>query len=65
MKATRSFKSSWFVFALVVAVIIGELLARTLVNRFGVNINPVTAAFVSIGLVAAVTSMIYEGVDLH
>ncbi len=65
MKATRSFKSSWFVFALAVAVIVGELLARELVNRFGFHLNPVTAAFLSVGLVTAVTSMIYEGVDLH
>jgi hypothetical protein len=65
MKMTRCFKSSWFFGAIALAIVIGELLAVEFGPRLNLHLNPVTVAFVCTGVVAMVTSWIYEGVDLH
>lgn len=64
MKAIRKFKGSWFVSALVLAIVIGEIVAWEISSRFGVRNNPVVVAFLCAGLVAAIASVLYEGADI-
>lgn len=65
MKATRKFKNSWFLTALVVALLVGEAIAWEVSSRFGVRSNPLVVAFLCIGLVAAMVSVLYEDVDIR
>lgn len=64
MKATRKFKNSWFLTAIVVAILAGELIAWEISSRFGVRSNPLVVAFLCTGLIAAMVSVLYEGVDI-
>ena len=64
MKTTRTFKQSWFAFAIVAAIAVGELVAWKLNDVLGTSLNPLTVAAVSTGLVAVATSIIYDGVDI-
>lgn len=64
MKATRKFKNSWFLAAIVVTIVIGEAVAWEVSSRFGLRSNPLVVAFLCIGLVAAMVSVLYEGVDI-
>ena len=65
MKATnRKFNGSWFVVAMVVAIIIGEVVVWEISSRYGIRSNPVVVAFLCAGLVAAITSVLYEGADI-
>ncbi len=64
MKTTRSFKGSWFIVAMVVAIVIAEAVAWELTAHHGVRANPVTVAFLAAGLVAAITMVLYDGADI-
>lgn len=64
MKATRNFKDSWFLIATVVAILVGETIAWEVSRRYGVRSNPLVVAVLCTGLVAAVVSVIYDGVDI-
>lgn len=65
MKATHpKFKGSWFVVAIVVTILIGEVIAWEVSTRLGVRNNPLVVAFLCAGLVAAIVSVLYEGEDL-
>lgn len=64
MKATRKFKSSWFTLALVAAIIVGEVAAWEIANAYGFRAHPLVVAFLCIGLVTAITSVLYENVDI-
>lgn len=65
MKATpHKFRSSWFLVAIVVTILVGEVVAWEVSSRFGVRTNPLVVAFLCTGLVAAITSVVYEGIDI-
>jgi hypothetical protein len=64
MKTTRTFKGSWLLFAMVVAILIGEIVAWEVSSQLGVRNNPLVVAFLSMGLVAGMASVLYEGADL-
>lgn len=65
MKPARRFKGSWFLFAMVVAILIGEVVAWEVSSHFGVRSNPLVVAFVCAGLVAAIASVLYDGCDVE
>ena len=50
--------------AIVVAILIGEVLAWEISTAFEVRNNPLVVAFLSAGLVAAIASVLYEGADI-
>jgi hypothetical protein len=62
MKANRTFKDSGFIYAIVGAIIVGEIVAWEVATRFGFRANPLTVAFLCAGLVAAITAVLYDGV---
>jgi hypothetical protein len=64
MKITHTFKTSWFLFAIAVAIILGEIVAWEVSSHFGIRNNPFVVAFLAVGLVAALISVLYEGVDI-
>ena len=64
MKKLRKFSNSWFGIALVMGIIVGEIVAWELSSRFGLRSNPLVVGFVCVGLVTAITSVLYEGVDI-
>ena len=64
MKAIRKFKGSWFTLALVAAIIVGEVAAWEIANAYGFRAHPLVVAFLCIGLVTAITSVLYENVDI-
>jgi hypothetical protein len=64
MKTTGTFKTSWFLFAIVVAIVIGEIIAWEAANHFGLRNNPLVVAVMATGLVAAFVSVLYEGIDI-
>jgi hypothetical protein len=65
MKATRrTFKGSWFLVAVVVAVLVGEIVAWEVSSHYGLRNNPLVVAFLCAGLVAAIASVLYDGADI-
>lgn len=64
MKTTRTFKGRWFMFAIAVAIVIGEVIAWELSRMFGIRNSPFTVAFLSAGVVAALAMVLYEGADI-
>lgn len=64
MKTLRTFKGSWFLLATVVAIIVGEVAAWEVSSHFGVRNNPLVVAFLCIGLVAGIVSVLYDGADI-
>jgi hypothetical protein len=64
MKTIRRFHGSWFIMAVVAAVLVGELVASQLTSRFGVRASPIVVAFLSAGIVAAVASVVYRDADI-
>jgi hypothetical protein len=65
MKTTRTFKGSWFVIAVVIAILGGEIVAWEASNHFGFRNNPLLVAFICLGLVTAFVSVLYDGADLE
>ena len=63
MKILHTLKTSWFVFALVVAVVIGETIAWQLSQSLGFRYSAFTIGVVSVGLTAFIVSLIYDGSD--
>lgn len=64
MKTAPRFKNSWFVFAMIVTVAAFEALAWIMSSTFGYRLNPLTVGFLGVGVVAIVTSILYDGVDI-
>lgn len=64
MKLTRKFKDSWFYSAVIAAVVIGEVVAWVVAENFGLRANPLVVGFLCVGLVAALTSVLYENIDI-
>jgi hypothetical protein len=64
MKTTRTFKGSWFLLAVAVVIIVGEVIAWGLVNTYGLRANPLVIGFLCAGLVAAFASVLYEDADV-
>lgn len=64
MKTARKFKDSWFYTAVVVAIVLGELVAWFVSENFGLRNNPLVVGILCIGLVAAMTSVLYDGRDI-
>ena len=64
MKTARTFKGSWFLVAILVAIAGGEVVAWKLSEAYGLRLNPLTVAFVATGIVAMAASLIYEGSDI-
>lgn len=64
MKTTRTFKGSWCALAIVVAILVGEVVAWEVSSRFEIRNNPFVVALLCIGLVAAMASVLYEGADI-
>lgn len=60
MITTHKFKGSWFVGAMITAILIGELVALKLSTVFDFRMNPVTVAFGAAGLVAIVVSVWFD-----
>lgn len=63
MKTARTFKGSWFLVAVVAAILVGELGAWELSSYFGWQNNPLLVGFISVGLVSAIASVLFEGAD--
>lgn len=63
MKTARIFNGSWFLCAVAVAIVVGEVLARALSDHFGFRNNPLVVGFLCAGLVAVIASVIYDGAD--
>lgn len=64
MKHARTFKGSWFVTAAIAAVILAEGAAWAISERFGLRTNPLVVAFLAVGIVAMVASVLYDGCDV-
>jgi hypothetical protein len=64
MKTLRTFKGSWFLLAIVAAIIVGEVLAWEISSFYGLQANPVTVGFLATGLVAAIAAVLYDGADI-
>jgi hypothetical protein len=64
MKTARTFKGSWFMFSIVVAIVVGEFIAWQISNSYGLRVNPVVVGFVSAALVVAIASVLYDGCDI-
>ncbi len=64
MKTTRTFKGSWFILAMIVAIALGELIAWQASQFFGFRLHAITVAFVCIGLVQVVATLLYDDTDI-
>lgn len=64
MKMTRRFKDSWFYTAIILTVAVGELLAWLAADLLGLRTNPLVVGFLCIGLVAAITAVLYQDMDI-
>lgn len=63
MRKIKHLKARWFLGAMLLAVILGEAVATIVGTWFGVRVPPIPIAAFCIGLVAVVTSFIYDGDD--
>jgi hypothetical protein len=62
MKLTiHHLKARWLVASMVVAVVIGELVASKVADWFSIRVPAVPVAAVCVGLVAAVVALLYDG----
>lgn len=62
MKLTiHHLKARWLLAAMVVAVVIGELVASKAADMFGIRVPPVPVAAFCVGLVAAIVALLYDG----
>jgi hypothetical protein len=64
MKTLRTFKGSWFITAIVVAILIGEEIAWEVSSRLGIRNNPFVVAIHCTGLVAGIATVLYDGADI-
>jgi hypothetical protein len=65
MKTTRKrFNGSWFILAIVGAIVVGELIAARMASAYNLRASPLVVAFLCAGLVAAIASVLYEGADI-
>ena len=48
-----------------VAIIVGEVVAWGIADRFNLRANPLTVAFLCIGLVVAFAMVLYEDADIR
>ena len=64
MKTIRTFKGSWFGFAIVAAIVVGEFVAWEVSRVYGLRANPLTVAFLAMGLVAVGVSILYHDADI-
>lgn len=63
MRKIRHLKGSWYFGAMAIAVILGEILRSLISRAFDLHISAIPVAAVSVGLVAVVVSLIYDGND--
>jgi uncharacterized membrane protein YjjB (DUF3815 family) len=63
MRKIKHLKARWLLTSMVLAVVAGELLASFIGTTFGVRVPAVPVAAFCIGLVAVITSLIYDGED--
>lgn len=62
MKLTiHHLKARWLILSMVVAAIIGELVASKVADTFSIRVPPVPVAAFCVGLVAAVVALLYDG----
>ena len=64
MKRTRRFRGSWFLIATVATIALAEVVAWQVGKLYGFELSPLAVGFASVGLVAVITSFIYEGCDI-
>jgi hypothetical protein len=64
MKTTRTFKGSWFILAVAIAIVVAEVVAWKMSGLFSFHFSPVTVAFAAAGLVAVAASLIFEGTEV-
>lgn len=64
MKTIRTFKGSWFGFAIVAAIVVCEFVAWEVSRVYGLRANPLTVAFLAMGLVAVGASILYHDTDI-
>lgn len=59
----RSF-GRWLMIVSVIAVLVGEVIAWEVSNALGIRNNPLVVGVLSVGLVAAIASLLFDGADL-
>jgi len=50
--------------AIAAAIVVGEVAAWEVTSAYGIRMNPLVVGFLCTGLVAAITSVLYEGIDI-
>jgi hypothetical protein len=63
MKILHTLKTSWLILAMIVAVVIGETVAWQVSRAFDLRFPAFAVGAVSVGLVAFIVSLIYDGTD--
>jgi hypothetical protein len=61
MKHIHHLKASWLFAAMIAAVIIGEIVGSVVCRALDVRCPSVAIAAISVGLVAAIVSALYDG----
>lgn len=64
MKTTHTFKGSWFIGAMLAAIVLGEIAAWKISTLYALHANPIVVAFVCAGLVAGIASVLFEDADI-
>lgn len=64
MKTKSIFTRSWFLCAIAFVVVLAEAAAWTVASTFDLKNDPAMVAFLSIGLVTAMASVLYEREDV-
>jgi hypothetical protein len=63
MKMIKRLRTSWFLGAMIVAVVVGELIAWQICGYYKLRFPPVVVATLCIGAVAAFVAWQYDGTD--
>ena len=64
MKTSHTFKGTWFIGAMLAAIIVGEFVAWKIHTLYALHANPIVVAFVCAGIVAGITSVLFEDADI-
>lgn len=61
MKTIHHLKARWLMLAMLVAVVVGEVIAWQVSRAFDVRFEWIIAAALGIGVTAGITALIYDG----
>ena len=65
MKTTHKFKGSWYLSSMLVAIVLGELIAWAIASLYSLQASPIIVAFICAGIVALGAMIFFNDAELE